>query len=188
MSSAVSESTKNICFESACFDAATVRQTSTHIGLRTDSLMRFEKSLDPLLAESAMLRALEMLTFLGKKATKQESFSYLDITRVNQISITLDAALIERKLGVTIASSEVERILRKLGFTVTMEGTRYIIQVPSWRATKDISIKEDIIEEIGRIYGYDKIPERPITGDFSIAAKNPDIILKNVVIDYFTTK
>ena len=67
MYSAVSESTKNIYFESACFDAATVRQTSSRIGLRTDSLMRFEKSLDPLLAEPAMLRALEMLAFLGKK-------------------------------------------------------------------------------------------------------------------------
>jgi phenylalanyl-tRNA synthetase beta chain len=67
MSSAVSETTRNICFESACFDAAAVRQTSTRIGLRTDALMRFEKSLDPLLAETAMNRAIEMLAFLGKK-------------------------------------------------------------------------------------------------------------------------
>lgn len=98
MSSAVSETTRNICFEAACFDAATVRQTSTRIGLRTDSLMRFEKSLDPLLAEPAMLRALEMLTFLGKNGQNKQFFSYIDASRVNNIAISTDIAFIEHKL------------------------------------------------------------------------------------------
>lgn len=64
MSSAVSSETKNICFEAANFDPVSVRLTSGRIGLRTDSSMRFEKSLDPLLAQGGMNRALEMLSFL----------------------------------------------------------------------------------------------------------------------------
>ena len=81
-----------------------------------------------------------------------------------------------------------EKILSKLGFETVFSGDKLTVIVPSWRATKDISIKEDIAEEVGRIYGYDKIMEKPIQGDISIAQKNPNIVLKNAIIDYFASK
>jgi len=135
-----------------------------------------------------MLRALEMLAFLGKKGENMQSFSFVNTSRVNHITISTDIAFIERKLGIKIPQSDIERILKKLGFEVTFSGEKFDVVVPSWRATKDISIKEDIAEEIGRIYGYDKIPEQPIVDAFEIVEKNQNIVLKNAVVDYFVSK
>ena len=95
---------------------------------------------------------------------------------------------IEKKLGVAIPQTDIERILKKLGFDVVFSGETFRVSVPSWRATKDISIREDIAEEIGRIYGYEKVMEAPLVGDIEIAAKNTNIALKNTVVDYFASR
>ncbi|HBB27625.1 TPA: phenylalanine--tRNA ligase subunit beta, partial [Candidatus Gracilibacteria bacterium] len=181
MSSAVSETTKHVYFESACFDPVSIRLTSQRLAVRTDSSMRFEKSLDPTLASRALPRVFDLLKFLGKEGKNFGSFSYLDQAKVRDITISIDLAFVEKKLGLRISKERTEEILQRLGFEVSFVGDTFSVKVPSWRASKDISIKEDLVEELGRINGYEQVPDTPITGPFSIAEKNTDIELRDCI-------
>ena len=98
MSSAISETTKHVYFESACFDPVSIRLTSQRLGIRTDASMRFEKSLDPTLATRAMPRVFDLLSFLGKNGTCTGAFSYLNREKVRDIEIATDLGFIEKKL------------------------------------------------------------------------------------------
>ncbi|MFA6091203.1 MAG: phenylalanine--tRNA ligase subunit beta, partial [Candidatus Gracilibacteria bacterium] len=187
MSSAVSETTKNVYFEAACFDPVSIRLTSQRLAIRTDSSMRFEKSLDPTLARRVLPRVLDILKFLGKNTVCSGTFSYLDSTKVRSIFITTDLAFIEKKLGLVISKERVLDILSRLGFETIFTGDTFSVKVPSWRATKDISIKEDLVEEIGRINGYELVPNTPITGPFSIAMKNESVELRDQINGYFSS-
>lgn len=188
MSSAISETTKHVYFESACFDPVSIRLTSQRLAIRTDASMRFEKSLDPTLASRAMPRVFDLLKFLGKSGNCTGAFSYLDSSRVKNITIATDLAFVEKKLGLKISTERAEDILARLGFDASFAGDTFSVKVPSWRATKDISIKEDLVEEIGRINGYELVPNTPITGPFSIATKNASIELRNRINAYFSSE
>ena len=177
MGSAVSDTTTNILWESACFDATSVRLTGQRHGIRTDASTRYEKSLDPLLAGTTCKRVVEYMAFLGKGYTMTGKSSYCDESRVNHISILVEYAFINMKAGVEIPREEVNGILERLGFQFRGENSELTIAVPSWRASKDINIREDIAEEIARVYGYDQIPYAPLSADFRIAKKNAEIAL-----------
>ncbi len=186
MSSAISQTTKHVYFESACFDPVAVRLTSQRLAIRTDASMRFEKSLDPTLASRAMPRVVDLLKFLGKPGNITGAFSYLDSSKVRDITIKTDLDFVEKKLGRRIEAPRTEDILKRLGFEASFAGDTFSVRVPSWRATKDISIKEDIVEELGRINGYELVPDTPITGPFSIATKNASIELRNRINAYLS--
>ena len=188
MSSAISETTKHVYFESACFDPVAIRLTSQRLAIRTDASMRFEKSLDPTLASRAMPRVFDLLKFLGKTGDITGAFSYLDTSRVRDITIHADLAFVQKKLGLPVSVERAEEILRRLGFEASFAGDTFSARVPSWRATKDISIKEDLVEEIGRVNGYELVPDTPITGPFSIAQKNQSIELRNRINAYFSAE
>lgn len=119
MNSAVSETTKNVYFEAACFDPVSIRLTSQRLAVRTDSSMRFEKSLDPTLAARALPRVFDLLKFLGKNGNCIGVFSYLDQTKVRDITINTDLAFVEKKLGLKISTERVEDILARLGFKIS---------------------------------------------------------------------
>jgi phenylalanyl-tRNA synthetase beta chain len=97
MESAVSETTRNIIWESACFDSTSVRLTAQRHGVRTDASTRYEKSLDPLLAITTFSRVEDYLTFLGKSYTISGSSTYIDTTRVNHITIDVTYDFIDKK-------------------------------------------------------------------------------------------
>lgn len=155
--SEISNDTTSIIFESANFDAACIRKTSTKLGLRTDSSMRFEKGQDPHNAELAMRRAVELLLEMCPEAKVASAIvdEKNSISRDGLIEISFD--FINKKLGAEIPRKEVVSILQRLGFVVEEKKDSMKIKVPSWRATKDISIPEDIVEEVGRIYGFGAI-------------------------------
>lgn len=184
--SAISETTKNIFIESACFDATTVRLTTQRLWVRTDSSARYEKSLDPLLTYRALSRALDFLDFIGKPGKLIGESEYIDNKQINNVKITLSRDFLIKKIGVEISNYEIWRILNALWFKYVESNNNYSIQVPSWRATKDISIKEDIAEEIGRINWYTNVPEIPIRWEFEITKKNQNIKLKQNIQEYFT--
>ena len=188
MESAVSDTTTNILWESACFDATSVRLTGQRHGIRTDASTRYEKSLDPLLAGTTFKRVIEYMAFLGKGYTMTGKSSYCDESRVNHISILVEYAFISMKAGVEIPREEVNGILERLGFQFRAENSGLRIQVPSWRASKDINIREDITEEIARVYGYDKVPYVPLSADFRIAKKNAEIALRNLSNTHFSER
>lgn len=179
MDSAVSESTVSVIWESATFDAVSVRLSAQRHGVRTDASTRYEKSLDPLLASFATVRIYDYLTFLGKDINVTAIGTYLDEKQVNHVELEVSYEFINTKAGIEIPRDRVHEILEKLGFVFTTSDSSLTVTIPSWRASKDISIKEDIAEEVIRIYGYDNIPLSPLTSKFSISSKNQEKSLRN---------
>lgn len=188
MESAVSDTTTSILWESACFDASSVRLTAQHHGIRTDASTRYEKSLDPLLAGTTFDRVVQYMNFLGKNSNTTGKSSYLNASHVNHISIDVGYDFINMKAGVTIPREEVNAILERLGFQSTIHDSRFTVEVPSWRASKDIKIREDIAEEVVRIYGYDRVPYTALSTDFRIGKKNAEIELRNLSNTHFSER
>jgi len=163
--SAISDSTKRIVLESACFHASSVRKTSSALKLRTDASMRFEKSQDPRNTVRGLRRALELLQEVspGIRVVGGVVDAYRPLAEPPAIELPLD--WLDRKLGRAIPAAEVRRILESLEFRVDEVHARtFSVVPPSWRATKDVTIKDDLVEEVGRMIGYDSItPVAPLT-------------------------
>lgn len=155
--SEINADTTAIVLESANFRAASIRRTSTALGLRSESSARFEKSLDPVLAELAIKRATELLLQLCPEAYAASKLVDVNNNPFKVIKLTVPEELINRRFGVIIPTVEIKDILKRLQFVVSYKAKTFQIEVPSFRATKDISIPEDIVEEVARIYGYDNI-------------------------------
>jgi phenylalanyl-tRNA synthetase beta chain len=156
--SAISEGATRIVLESANFNASSVRKTSARLKLRTDASMRFEKAQDPVNTIRGLERAFELLEQVspGIRLVDGVADAYRPLPPPPPIVLPLD--WLDRKLGRTIPRSEVRSILESLEFQVaeTSPGV-FSVTVPSWRATKDVCIKDDLVEEIGRMVGYDAI-------------------------------
>ena len=152
----VTKDTKNIIIESAIFDSVKVRITSNKI-LRSEASNRFEKGLDPNRTYMAIERACnllekyanaEIVTGIAKYDTTNKENKNIDITLENICEV----------LGMEISKDEVMNVFRRLGFTATENQNKISVSVPTRRL--DISIKEDLIEEVGRIYGLENIEGR----------------------------
>lgn len=158
LETAITEMTTSIIFESANFNPASVRKTANALGVRTDSSARFEKSLDPTNAEVALCRAVELTLELNPKARVASDVVDVSHFKINQGPIALPLLFVEKKLGVRVEKKKIISILSSLGFGVKEKRDVLFVSIPTWRATKDISIPEDVVEEILRVYGYDHIP------------------------------
>jgi phenylalanyl-tRNA synthetase beta chain len=159
---AIRPATKRIILEAANFPAANVRKSSARLKLRTDASMRFEKGQDPENTARALARAVELLQELSPGSQAAQPIDNYARKPVPP-KITLDLDWAERKLGRKLSTEEVVNIFKALAFGVQQPGARtLLLTVPSWRATKDISIPEDLVEEIGRMVGYASItPQAP---------------------------
>jgi phenylalanyl-tRNA synthetase beta chain len=162
--SAISEKTTRVVLESANFQASSIRKTSSAIKLRTDASMRFEKAQDPVNTVRGLARAVELLREIspGIRLVGGVADRIREMTPPPPIELSL--AWVERKLGRKIEPAEVRRILESLAFGVTeVRPGLFSVSVPSWRATKDVAIKDDLVEEVGRMVGYDSItPQAPL--------------------------
>lgn len=158
--SGITKDTTEIVFESANFYASNVRKTSTLVGVRTDSSARFEKSLDPDLCQQALERAVALTVELcpGAKVISNVADEYYAKSKAQVIE--LSQAVLDSKVGYHIELDTAMSLLLRLGFHCTKKKDVLKVGVPSWRATKDISIKEDIIEEVIRLFGYENIPAK----------------------------
>lgn len=156
--SGINDLTSTVVFESANFDATAVRKTASRLGLRTDSAVRFEKSLDPNQCLLALEKAVELTLEIcpgAKVASKVVDEKNFHLA-TGPIQINDD--LFADKLGVKIDIKEAVHILEKLGFSVKSKKDSLAVTIPTWRATKDISIAEDLVEEVVRFFGYENIP------------------------------
>jgi phenylalanyl-tRNA synthetase beta chain len=162
--SAISAATTRVIFESANFQAASVRLSSARHKLRTDASMRFEKALDPENTVRGLARAVALLKELSPTARVIGGVSDRRAECSKAPTIQLPVGFVSRKLGKAVSREEIDRILTSLGFgVVEPEPGVLTVTVPSWRATKDISLKDDLVEEIGRIIGYAEIvPTAPL--------------------------
>ncbi len=160
--SAISAGTTAIVLESANFNASSVRKTSSGLKLRTDASMRFEKAQDPHNTVRALARALELLPLLSPGIRLVGGLADVSAELQAPDEVLLDLEWLARKLGRALEGAEVRRILESLEFGCRdVNATTFAVQVPSWRATKDIAMPDDLVEEVGRMIGYDSIPPTP---------------------------
>lgn len=153
--SKIEDTTTDLLLESATFDGVSVRKTTTRLGLRTDASARYEKMLDPELCRTATERLLKILFECDTGAVVISSFSDCYVKHYPEITLEFDKRYVDRYTGIDIPSDRIVKTLTGLGFGVLKDGDSFKVTVPSWRSTKDVTIKADIIEEITRIYGYD---------------------------------
>jgi len=159
----VSETTNTIILEAANFQATTIRKTSQRLGLRTEASTRFEKSLDPRLAQEALYRFIFLLKKIYPKIKISSPLFDLGLKKEVDNKIDLEFAWLFSKIGQEISRERVKEIFTGLGFKITEQKNSLEVSIPSWRANKDVKIKEDLVEEVLRIYGYDNItPSLPI--------------------------
>ena len=158
----ITENTKNIIIEAAIFDAIKIRKTSKEI-LRSEASSRFEKGLDPNRTYMAIERSCNLLEKYAD-AEVVSGIAKFDETNKEDTKIDIEFAKINAVLGLEVPKDAVVDVFRRLGFTSKVEGEIVHVSVPKRRL--DVTIKEDLIEEVGRIYGVDniqgKLPELPM--------------------------
>lgn len=155
LSSEIEDDTDSLLLESANFDAVSVRKSSTRIGLRTDASMRYEKTLDPEMTDTAIEHFMQLLTEIDPGVQVISSMTDVYVRHYDKIDLSFDKKYVDRYTGIDISNEQILNTLNALGFHASLCGETFTVHVPSWRATKDVTIKADIIEEITRIYGYD---------------------------------
>ncbi|MBQ4065851.1 MAG: phenylalanine--tRNA ligase subunit beta, partial [Clostridia bacterium] len=189
LDSEIVDNTGAVVLESANFDGVCVRKSSSRLGLRTDASMRYEKILDPELTLTAIKRFIFLLTSIDGGAYISSKLTDCYVQKYPTISLTFGKNYVDRYTGIDISEEQIERTLTLLGFGVEKNGSDFTVTVPSWRATKDVTIKADIIEEITRIYGYDNFD---ITTTRSLLKpvrrsvnKDEDGAIKNLLVQRF---
>ena len=180
LDSEIKEDTTEVIFECANFDGTNIRVNSKSLNLRTESSGRFEKDIDPNLAEEAMNRACLLINELkaGDVCTgtidvynKVKETGYLEVS-VNWIN---------KFLGTDISNEEMKKALDAVDLKTEIDGDTLKITVPTFRI--DIAIKQDIAEEVARIYGYDKIPTTIVEVTPSRENKHKNEILREMVME-----
>lgn len=160
LESGVTDSTTKLFLEVANWEAPEVRKTSVRLGLRTDSSQRYEKTLDSNLCYRTLLRLAEMITenFPEAKVVGAPE-KFVKAAKLSlETNLNITHKEITTALGTSIEESRIKSIFESLDFKVNLKDGVFHVTVPTYRTTKDISCKADLIEEIGRMIGYDNIP------------------------------
>jgi phenylalanyl-tRNA synthetase beta chain len=177
----IDEKTKIVVLESANFNSRVIRRGSKRIDLKTDASWRFEHGIDPNLTEIGINRAAFLIQKIAKGKVTQGLIDFYP-KKILPKRIKLDLTYLERLLGIKIPLKEIKNILKRLGFKCNEERARYIeVLVPTFRL--DVSIPEDLIEEIGRIHGYQKIKATFPTAILVPPKRNLDIVWENITKD-----
>ncbi len=155
LDSEIVEDTTTLTLESATFDAASIRKSTVRLAHRTDASMRYEKSLDPEMTDVAIARFLNLLKKYDNEVQVVSALTDETAFRYDTVELNFDKSFVDRYTGIEIDNGTIVKTLESLGFAVREENGVFDVVVPSWRATKDVTMKADIIEEITRIYGYD---------------------------------
>ena len=155
LDSEIVEDTSTLTLESATFDSVSIRKSTVRLAHRTDASMRYEKCLDPEITTVAISRFVKLLTDIDSGAKVVSSLTDEYAVKYDKINLEFNKAFVNRYTGIEISNEKIVDTLNALGFGVELSGDDFKVAVPSWRATKDVTMKADIIEEITRIYGYD---------------------------------
>ncbi|GKX66096.1 phenylalanine--tRNA ligase subunit beta [Inconstantimicrobium mannanitabidum] len=180
LNSEIQEDTTEVVFESANFEGVNIRVNSKKLGLRTEASQRFEKEIDPNLAQLAIDRACALVVELGCGEIMQGTIDiYNDVKPVK--TMTVSSTYINDFLGTDISKEDMKDYLDRLDLSTEIQGDNLVITVPTFRI--DIAIKQDIAEEIARIYGYDKIPTTIIKTSTQRQPKNRKQLLDDKIVD-----
>ena len=152
----VTEKTVNILIESAYFKPESVRKTSKRLGLSTEASYRFERGTDI----ENLKEALDRAAFLSQEISGGQIYELIDVypTKIPQREISFQTEKIRKFIGIALKDEEIIEILHLLDIEVKKDRDNYLAKIPSHR--NDLSIEEDIAEEVVRIYGYDRVPSK----------------------------
>jgi phenylalanyl-tRNA synthetase beta chain len=160
--------TTNIILESAIFDKVAIAKTGRRLQIHTDSRFRFERHVDP----NSIILGIDIATQMILEICGGEVSDYIIAgeTDFKNNKIDFEVALIKKRTGIDISTDESIVILEKLGFKLLSNDLiSCTLEIPSWRS--DITIPEDLVEEVARIYGYDKLPQSPLPGHHLIKTR-----------------
>lgn len=157
----IDKNTKNIILESANFNRLNIRKASQKLNIKTESSLRFEHGLDPNLTEIAINRAVDLIKTIGGGEVIEGMVDIYPIKILPQ-KIKLDLDYLETLLGLKIEEEKIKNILERLNLKIRKQKKKILeIEIPSYR--RDLLLSEDLIEEVGRIYSYEKIkPQFPV--------------------------
>ena len=158
----VNESTTDILIESASFDAANTRKTASVLGVRTEASHRFERGIRQELTLRALRRATKLILNLAGGAAARGVIDVFPVVKTTP-DLTIGSDDVLRVLGADVDVDSIDQTLRSLGFETERTGDTLVARVPYWRA--DISITEDLVEEVARIVGYDDVPTTLMSGE-----------------------
>lgn len=155
LDSEIVDDTTALTLESATFDAVSIRKSTVRLSHRTDASMRYEKCLDPEMTVTAIGRFVKLMLDADPDSKVISSLTDEYAFRYPERAFDFTKAFVDRYTGIEISDDTIVKTLESLGFETKEENDVFSVKIPSWRATKDITMKADIIEEITRIYGYD---------------------------------
>ncbi len=191
LDSEIVDDTTALTLESATFDAVSIRKSTARLAHRTDASMRYEKALDPEMTVTAIARFMRLLTEADADVKVISSLTDEYAKHYDTVVLDFDKKFIDRYTGIEISNETIVKTLESLGFGVKLDGDNFSVTVPSWRATKDVTIKADIVEEITRVYGYDNFavhtsvaplyPVRPAT-EKTVEDQMKDILVKTFAL------
>lgn len=167
--SAISGSTKRVVLESAFFAPLALAGQARKHGMHTDASHRFERGVDFELAERALERASELILAVCGGSAGPVTVARSEADLPKRDSITLRADFLERALGMSVPAEQVVTMLSGLGLGVSQTEAGWACSIPSWRF--DLSIEADLVEEVARIYGYNKLPVSKITAALDMPVK-----------------
>ena len=160
----ITEKTKTVILEAASFNGASIRRTSRSVGLHSEASGRFERGVDETQTIRALDRAAQLLQDMGA-CTVCKGVVDVYPNPKSEVTVEFTSEQINSRLGTNIKSESMIDILDKLGFVIEKKSDKYSVRVPSWR--NDVTMWEDLSEEIARIYGYDNIPSTLPIGETS---------------------
>ncbi len=153
----IKEDTARVLLESANFNPARIRRTSLRLGLRSDASVRFEKGQPPYHMALSIKRFVQLLRDAGQKPEIRSPLACCGDTGEKERTIIIKTEFINRSIGTHIPDEKIVNILESLGFGCDLKNGELLLKIPPYRSKRDISIPNDIIEEVARIYGYDNI-------------------------------
>lgn len=192
LDSEIVDNTTSLTLESACFDPVSIRKSAARLAHRTDASQRYEKTLDPEMTTFAIARFVKLLQDIDDNAQVISCLTDEYLRGYECKTLTIDKVYVDRYTGIgdTISNEHIERTLRALGFEVQAENGLFTVKVPSWRATKDVTLKADLIEEITRIYGYDNfVPHTAVSPLYPVrisVEKSVEENLKDILVKRYS--
>ena len=179
--------TERVILEVANFESTGVRRTALRYDNRTEASARYEKAVDPERCEQALALSME---FFRKIYPDVKVTGYCDKyeKKLERAKISLSHTWLEKRLGKHLTNDVIRGKLERLGFDVAIDGDDLTVVAPTWRSTGDISIKDDVMEEVARMYGYDNFEATPFTTTFDHAINQLDQDLIRNIKEYLALR